>query len=223
MDELAIFNRQEWTKTQPLLPGAADDTADPSTFSVVNPLYEGPDYLPRYYSFGEGGTVPIFNQGIHFDGSSASWVGRELPGAWGSTYLTEANPGDATDPVLYAPDGTPRAVISSLTASAGWMTPQMLEQELEAILAARDSSKSLRIDATLYSSNSIFGIIPTEARAPGTNGRMVVNGGIVAADIGLLSPTSIEINFDSRGKALLNLTSESELTIRRQLHMPARP
>ncbi len=223
MDELAIFNRQEWTKTQALLPGPTDDTADPTTYSVTNPLYEGVDYIPRYYSFGEGGTVPIFNQGIYFDDASSSWVGRELPGSWGDRYLTEANPNDPSDRTLYAADGSPRAVLSSLTASNGWMSEAMLRNQLESILAGRDASQDLRVDATLYSNNSIFGIIPTSRRGPGLNGRTVINGGIVAADVGLLSPSSIEINFDDRGRGLLDITSDNTLTIRRQLYAPARP
>ena len=52
---------------------------------------------------------------------------------------------------------------------------------------------------------------------------MLLNGGIVAADIGMLAPGGLQLNFDPRGKTLLDIRSDSQLGIRRQLHAPARP
>jgi hypothetical protein len=62
-------------------------------------------------------------------------------------------------------------------------------------------------------------MIPDEA-ASGTNGRLLVNGLIVAADVGLLAPNGTQVNYDSRGRALMDIASETGLTIRRHLRTP---
>jgi hypothetical protein len=55
----------------------------------------------------------------------------------------------------------------------------------------------------------------------GADGRMLINGGIVAADIGLLAPVELQINFDERGGSLLDLRADTQVFIRRQLMVPA--
>ena len=52
---------------------------------------------------------------------------------------------------------------------------------------------------------------------------MTVNGGIVAADIGLLAPNKIQIRYDARPKDLLNITSETSIRLRRLLRAPVAP
>jgi len=219
LDELAIFNRSEWTKTQPVLPGQSEDIDNPLTWTVANPLFEGPDYLPRYYQFTDDATVPIFKDG-YFDATTESWKGREHPGRWDTDRLMYAAPGDPADPVLYASDGTPRAVVTQLTANDTWITDAMLEGMMKGRLATRDEDDPLHIDAVLYSNNSIFGIIPRASRAAGLDGRLILSGAIVAADLGLLSPTQIQIRYDPRGKALIDIPSDTQLTIRRELWAP---
>ena len=71
--EMSIFNRGEWAKTQPVLPGVGEDPNDPTTWTVTNPDYDkynpagGPAYMPRYYHYGPGDEIPIFNKGIYYD------------------------------------------------------------------------------------------------------------------------------------------------------------
>lgn len=219
LDELAIFNRSEWTKTQPVLPGSGEDIDSPSTWSATNPLYEGPDYLPRYYHFTDGATIPIFKDGT-FDVATASWVGREHPGRWGTDRLFYVDPNDTSDPVLFNADGTPRAVVTKLTAGNDWITDSMLKELMESRLDSRDENDPLQINAVLYSNNSIFGIIPRDTRADGLDGHLVLSGAIVAADLGLLSPREIEIRYDPRGKALIDIPSDTQLSIRRELWAP---
>jgi hypothetical protein len=220
MDELAIFNRQEWTKTQSYLPGKNQDPTKPATWTVKNPLYEGPDYLPRYYQFTEGSTVPVFNRDGWFDATSMSWKGHEHPGRWGTDRLTYADTTNPADPLLYAADGTPKAAVYKLTGNEGWITDALLRSMLEGKLKSRDEDQPLEIDALLYSNNSIFGIIPEKTRADGLDGKLVLNGGVVAADIGLLAPKQIQIRYDKRVKSLIDIPSDTSLTIRRELWAP---
>ena len=123
---------------------------------------------------------------------------------------------------LYNADGSPKAVVSTLTADSGWLSNEMLKQLMQGEMASRDASKAFEVDATIYSNNSVFGIFPARD-APGSDGRLRVNGSLVAADIGLLSPTSLQLNYDGRGGSLLDIRADSEVQIRRQARVPVRP
>lgn len=78
--EMSLFNRTEWSRTQPTLP-SRDSLGNPIT--VTNPEYAkynppGNPYLPRYYHFGPGDEVPIYNQGnLYFDTVSGHWLGDD--------------------------------------------------------------------------------------------------------------------------------------------------
>ncbi|MEM7515432.1 MAG: hypothetical protein AAF368_00720, partial [Planctomycetota bacterium] len=178
-------------------------------------------HTPRYYTVTPESPVVIFNKKGWYDPSSDVWRSAERPEEWNSRKLTYADPTNENDPLLFDPDGQPRAVISSLTASAGWMSDDLLHDLMKDTLAARDDSKPLEVDATLYSNNSIFGMIPGR-NAPGLQGKMIVNGALIAADIGLLAPNGLQLNFDPRGRELLTIMADQGVTIRRQLWAPSR-
>jgi len=213
MDELALFNRAEWAKTQPTVL-TTDDLV------IANPSYAGPDYTPRYYSFTGDSTIPIFNKRIKYNPRSGAWVGKEHVAHWDDSRLTYVDPNDRTSPFLFDARGNPIAVVSQLTPEAGWIPDAVMLDFIQQSIGARDPDEALVIDALLYSSNSVFGIIPTSERAPGLDGRLEINGAVVAADLGLLAPTEIRVNYDQRGRRLLNLTSDRQLAIRRVLVAP---
>ena len=282
MEELAIFNRMEWLKTQPTLAGKRTRTKIGETTKLVkkwnyeeveytktvsvyenidgyrvkvgtkevtrtrsvrvgepwyeeqtvavyeydtpryeNPYYQGADYIARYYSFTEDSKVPVFNKKGYFDPGTNTWLSEERAGGWNTRKLTIADPTNLADRLLYNADGTPRAVVSALTTTGGWIDDDVLREALDAIVSRRaDADSAFEIDATLYSSNSIFGVIPSREQE-GVTGSLLVNGSIVAADIGVLAPKGVRVNYDERGRELLDLRSDSRLTIRRQLSVPA--
>ncbi|MEO0651503.1 MAG: hypothetical protein AAFZ65_12580, partial [Planctomycetota bacterium] len=182
-----------------------------------NPLYKGPDYTPRFYTFEEDSTIVIANKEGHFDPNAGTWIGPETVDGWDDKKLTTIDP---TSPGWASSiDGVSNAVVTSLTASDDWINSELLEQFLSETLAARDTSEPFEIDGILYSNNSIFGIAPGSNKE-GSDGRMRINGSIVAADIGLLAPMGFEVNYDTRGPGMLNLRSDRGLTIRRQAWLP---
>ena len=190
------------------------------TPDVANPYYKGADYLPRYYAFTEDGKVPIFNKDGYFDPVTEAWKsGSLIAKGWNEDKLTIADPTDPSDSTLYGPGGAPKAVVSSITATDGWMDDALLKKLIQGALADRDPG-TFEIDATLYSNNSIFGIV-ADRNAPTTNGKLTLNGGIVAADIGLLAPRGTTINFDGRGKDLVDISDDSRLEITRLLWAPS--
>ena len=223
LSELALFNRGEWMRTQPMLPGPGEDIASPETWTAVNPNYMGPDYVPRYYSLTDGGTIPIYNQEGHYDPASGSWVGNEHSSKW-KKGNTLAHPGDPTDPILYGPDGESIAAIHALTSMDGWFPEETLRSYMTAGTEDR-STGPLHVDAVLYSNNSIFGLVPRKSTM---RGQMILNGAILAADVGLLVPGrkgqgGLFLNYDSRTSGALVLDGDGGAMTMRREHAAASP
>lgn len=186
---------------------------------IDNPYYvEG--HVPRYYSFGEGTPVPIFNKDGYFDPASQHWKSDERAADWDTSKLTLAYEADKGDPMLYDADGEPIAVVSTVAPTGGWITDQFMGKLIAEHQKMRQSgSKTLEIDATIYSANSILGAVTPRGNSD-LNGELLVNGGIVAADVGLLAPGGTRINFDGRGARALAITSDKGLVVSRRLSAP---
>lgn len=215
ISELALFNRTEWAKAQPVLPGRSDRVDSPSTWSVPNEAYEGADYVPRYYSFTEGGDVPIFVvQGkTYFDEETGTWRGKEHGKGWDGIVAHQ----DGADSVLYDAAGKSTAAVHGLTATNGWVSVNALSEMMDSAMAAMPAGSPLKIDATLYSNNSIFGIAGKKSPV---QGQVIINGALLAPDIGLLIPgngdVGLHLNFDAR-QSQLRLEGGGALAFRRKL------
>lgn len=209
MMEIASFNRREWIKTQAELPGQAVGGTAPLH---PNPEYLGDDYLARYYAFSEGDVVPIQNKEGYFEPSSGQWISDEHANSWDLDELTLADPTDASDPTLY-PATRPAPVVETLMPTADWIQDDVLMGLIRSNLAERDSNAAFKVDAALYSANSIFGVIPDQQSA-GTNGELRIQGSVIASDLGLLGPRGTEIFYDERSQQVLDIRDESEITMR---------
>lgn len=185
-----------------------------------NPYYQGAQYVPRFYSVSEDTPIPIHNRGGYFDPTSQTWIAKERAGSWRSSELTILDPADRTNRLLFHADGSRRAVVNGLAPSAGWLSVQTLQSLVRERAAGRDTSTPLTVDAWLYSANSVFGMIP-KGKIPGLDGRLTINGALLAADIGLLAPTALRIHYDSRGKSVLDVRSDDKLTLRRGAALPS--
>lgn len=264
--ELSLFNRGEWAKAQPLLPGLGEDPTNPSTWTVVNPnnltnpYLPGPgdnladpstwsvtnpnfdaDWLPRYYNFGPGDEIPIYNLGeLYFDPSTGTWHGdAEVPTAWDPDRISIWDPSDTTNPGLFDPStGAPRAVVSQLTSDQSWISDDMMKLAIENIEAQNSRHDPMEIDGLLYTNNAIFGIVH---RQDEYRGQLLVNGALVAADLGLLAPgisypsgtgtgtnppnspfkVGLRLNYDKRLRSELNVKNPNRITIKRKLWNPS--
>lgn len=211
-----LVERREWVVT-------GTRTVTSPVYEMVapmlsNPDYAGPDYIARYYAFDERGIVPIFNKGGWFDPTTGLWHSDERTDGWDLSKLTLADPNDPTDPILFFADGSPRAAVSGLTATDDWLSDSLLRELMLSGLAEREGDEPFRIDALLYSSNSIFGVIPD---GDGTNGALEVTGAVIGADVGLLGPRGTRILYDARTKDLLDLRDPERVGIFRLLAAPA--
>ena len=177
----------------------------------VNPEFRGTDFIPRYYAFGEGDPVPIQNADGYFDPEIQAWVTDERVESWDESKLTLADPSDLSDPSLY-PIDRPNAVISTLEPTGSWIDSDLLRTMITSSLETRDPDKPLTVDATLYSSNSIFGLVPNSP-SEGTTGSLRVEGSVLGADVGLLGPGGTEIIYDRRSQWQLDIRDETKITI----------
>ncbi|MFT5734405.1 MAG: hypothetical protein ACJAZN_003079 [Planctomycetota bacterium] len=189
------------------------------TPSYTNPGFMGTDYTARYYQFGEGDPVPIQNKDGYFDNSKGLWVMDEGVPGWDLSKLTLADPTDPNDPILYPATGND-AAITTLEPTDSWMDQDILRGMIQDSLRARNADEALKIDATIYSANSIFGVVPSSI-SEGTNGEMRVQGAILAADVGLLAPKGLELYYDERGKDVLDIRDETSLGLQFLGTLPA--
>jgi hypothetical protein len=238
--ELALFNRGEWAKTQEFLPGHGEDSESPGSWTVPNPSYEGVGYLPRYYNFGDGDEIPIYNKGeIYFDPSTATWHGdEEVPITWDMDMLTVLDPKDPTVPELYdQTSGESLAAVVQLSPTDGWLSNEMLKASIEYFDAKHTVDTPMMIDSLLYTNNAIFGIVHRSDKA---RGQLQVNGSMVCADLGVLAPgrrdshgsdlsshppgspykVGLRLNYDRRTKDMLNVKNANQVTIKRSLWAP---
>ncbi|HED66026.1 MAG TPA: hypothetical protein ENJ09_10795 [Planctomycetes bacterium] len=251
MSEVAIFNRAEWAKTQPTLPGLGSDFNDPSTW-VANPGYD-PNYTPRYYAYGEDTIIPIQNRSdstvpdpsdpdapyLYFDPALEVWLGDEGALGWEPSKLTYADPNDPNDPILYDPTtGAPIAVTSQMTPKNDWILPDIYQAATEYFHDNRGplDNQPMQIDALLYTNNAIFSLVNKDTNF---RGRMVLNGALVASDLGMLVPglkngawgfgnvsplsgyaIGLQLNYDQRLKTLLNVSNPFQVRLKRTLWNP---
>ena len=215
-EQISSFNKLEWIKAQEFLPGENDTNRDPSTYSIPNPNYEGPDFVPRYYTFDDDSPVPILAGVGFFDPVSGIWNGPELGRNWDSLSLLVADPTDPADPIFFNADGTSRAAVSNLLGTNDWISDDVLQELIQNVLADRDPDNPLKIDAALYTANSIFGLVSPRG-AQTQAGSLLIQGGVVAGDVGLLAPNTLRVNYDQRATSLLDIVYDSELAIRQVL------
>ena len=237
--EMSLFNRGEWAKTQEYLPADAAEAALPAgSWTAANPNYVA-DYVPRYYGHGDDTIIPIYNKNVWYDVATQSWHGtEEVPTGWDASLLTYVDPTDPSDPYLFDSSGDPIAVNYSLKPQGEWVPDDFYKLTVNVFQSTgyRPLGKAMSIDGLLYTNNAIFGIVQ---RATTFYGRMVVNGSLVAADLGMLVPgfedptnflrtnipnsdfaTGLQLNYDERVKDLLDIRNGTRVQLKRTLWNP---
>ncbi len=236
--EMSLFNRDEWARTQPLLPAPGEADNDPSTWSVENPSYD-PEHVARYYHFGEGDQIPIYNKGdIGFDAASGTWVGlAEVPLEWDPTLLTIVDPADTSSPYLFDASGNSIAALLEIAPADGWIADLTFKAGIEYFGDNRTKGMPLHIDGLLYTNNAIMTIVN---RFSQYEGQLILNGALVSADLGVLVPSipshkssyqgadmpnspfrvGLQLNYDRRVKDLINVQNPNQIKLERKLWNP---
>lgn len=218
-EQIAIYNREELTKTLERVP-TVDNTSltNSSDFTAPNPLYD-PYYCPRYYTLYPDTPAYAFvkdgGTGARFDLTTQSWITPETPTNYSANQLPVASiPQSVTNPSV-----TPK----NLSLHPNWISPdnmlQLIANEEKTRINEKDG-KPFRIDGLLYTNNAIISIQRKKSQIlseTGTweihesshRGRMEINGSIVAPDLGVLVTNGFDINYDRRVRELLNVKAKS--------------
>lgn len=193
MNEIATFNRREWAKTQPTLPGI--DGAQ-----VPNPGYD-PNHVPTYYTMNEGNPVFVMNgAGLPAEKQSKLYFDAES-GLWKGVDYTHKYSDELFQKIEYSDVEYQQANIEVLAPDDGWLSSQALAM-LRAYAEATHPVGPMQIDALLYTNHAAFAMVRNLSKY---QGQVVLNGGLVAADTGVLSPGGIQVNFDSRPSEFVDL------------------
>jgi hypothetical protein len=199
MSEILLFNRMEWTPTVDELP-AKDG------LKVKNPLRRR-GHHPRYYVLKAGDPVFILNdprQGrVWFDSDSQTWGGLDSIGDWSWGGWSEYG----------ASSDLQKSAIVSPLLPGDWLPAASYRGMLN---EARASRHGLLIDGLLYTHNALMAAAPRKSLY---EGRVRINGAIIAADLGVFAPGDGEspgfiLNYDDRLDDLLDVRSERQLVIR---------
>ena len=192
--ELMLFNRVERQKWAP--PGNPDYNAE----------YFIPGYKPRYYQLRDG--APIYQYRVT-GSTSADLKEHSINYLSPGVETLSTNPGDAT---YIGSDAT----VLSLSPKANWITESTLRNIWYADEALRRTQVNpdpndpdrlrvpWRFDGLLYTNNCIFGVTRGYTRHKSqTYGMMIVRGGIVCADLGMLvADSGFEAEYDVNGNVV---------------------
>jgi hypothetical protein len=158
-------------------------------------------YIPRFYTLRDDGGVFLCGKG--FSGSKEDYC---------QTYADLSNLSDSTS----ASDKAilNRAVIVSATPTENWLGADAQTSELavrsqwiQTVESSRTSAP-LQFDGLYYTANGLFGNLPTLSN---TQGKLLLNGSLAAADIALLAPSGSMIHSDERLAEMLNLNQTNNV------------
>jgi hypothetical protein len=130
-----------------------------------------------------------------------SWIGKEHAASWSSELSIYST----------APAGS---VVSSLAPTNGWISERDLKRLWISERAKHTSGEAFTVDGLLYSSNAIF----TLARQrDNSGGQLTINGGMVAADVGMLAAGGLHLNYDTSVTGLLGIRRYDRVAFRRKV------
>lgn len=177
--ELGVYNRMEWTRTQPYFDTTTKRPTSVDT-GVANSAFVA-GYVPRFYAFGAPAAPQMYLGASRWDNATGAWSGGL------------GNPDTAIDTSAYSDH-----VVSPLDPTSGWINPTTLTLLHRAAALLRNAPASTaKIDGLLFSGNAVI------LRGP-TAGSLRAMGAIIASDVGVDGAT-IRLDYDDRVRRLLTL------------------
>ncbi|MGL4612100.1 MAG: hypothetical protein ACRCYY_20885 [Trueperaceae bacterium] len=153
-------------------------------------------YTPQFYTLREGGAVFRCNKGFSDTKETYCKTYEELTNISASAVVNTSD-----QEVLE------RATVLNTTPSNAWLAEDALSSELTLRSKWVENVETkprnaLHLDGLYYTPNAIFGNLPL---ASNTEGKLVINGSLAAADVALLAPGGLSINNDVRLAEMLEL------------------
>jgi len=189
--ELMLFNELELQKTLEKNMAGDDYTARLYGLRESQPgnlyIYDyGDEHAVRYDEGGNGERVKLL----------ADWVDG----------LTTGNSEYSNAEIDMLKTIIDDATTHYMSPNGNWISEDTLRQAWWDDEQSRSSEQPFQFDGLLYSNNAIFSIAKSNGRhGSNMHGKMVLKGGIVAPDLGMLIPGGLELLYDERVKDLYNL------------------
>jgi hypothetical protein len=160
-------------------------------------------YIPRFYKLRDDGAV--FRCGKGFSTAKEDYCKTYAEVA---NLLASALTSESDKAIL------DRAVFLSSTPSNAWLGADAQTSELalraqwiKSVEGSR-TPNALHLDGLYYTPNAIFGNLPTTST---TQGKLLLNGSLAAADIALLTPAGLTLNNDERLAAMLDISQPTHV------------
>jgi len=210
VDEESIFNRMEWTRSQPYIDAAGYPTDNAAFSATHNNAYAG-TYLanntadpatkpiPRYYTMQQGQ-----NSAIRYDPPTAVWDNQEKVWKDSEQYDFDANGNPAAYKTISLPPGQEgvQYVTRPMNPKDDWISQEDLAYLYKNKNDARPAGP-FKIDGLLYTDNAVMMMAMPDNRWIGSSdGEAEVNGSIVSADAGILV-----VNNDGGNDSSFNATT----------------
>ena len=203
----------EWsTDTNDIVPGKPGQQLSftMSELQVFNNLelekaVADPNYTPRFYGLRESQPDNIWV----YDSNDEHTVRYSESGVklLSDFIIEEGYPLDILD----------KAAFHYLNPQGNWMSEDQLRQFWYDDEMTRPSGgRPFKFDGLLYSNNSIFNIVRSATRhASNTKGKMLIRGGVIAADLGVFVPEGLSLLYDPRVERFLNVADTEQVRFAR--------
>ncbi len=164
---------------------------------------ENPDYIPRYYQLREGD--PIY------------WYAND-----------SKEHGDKYDGDFAVLEPPPEAAIVGLDPRNDWVSELFLKQAWRDDEESRlETGQPFQIDGLIYTNNLVFALARSHNKHNSrTYGKLFVQGGLVAADVGILSAgdkdtggRGFTLHYDDRVKDFLGIRSPQDIGFTRMVRL----
>lgn len=154
-------------------------------------------YHPRFYTLRDDGAVFLCGKGFSSSKEDYCQTYEDLGN------LSESAKTNPSDKAILD-----RAVVVSATPTKSWLGADAQTSELAVRsqwVGSVEGSRApapLQLDGLYYSANGLFGNLPNLSN---TQGKLLINGSLAAADIALLAPSGSMIHSDERLAEMLKL------------------
>lgn len=182
----------------------------------------GDNYRARLYGLRESqpGNLYIYDYGdehaVRYDEGGANARVKKLS-TWVNA-LTTSNSDYSSAEIAMLKTIVADAAVHYMNPAGNWMSEDTLRKAWYDDEMSRTSERPFQFDGLLYSNNAIFSITKSKGRHDSnTYGKMTLRGGIVAPDLGVLTPGGLNLLYDARVKDLYNLEDTANVQMTRRI------
>jgi hypothetical protein len=185
--ELAMYNRMEWTRSMPFFDTATNLPTNVDT-GVANVAYQ-PGYVPRFYTLDPAQAPRMFintgaGQKTVWDNADGVWLGPN------------SNPNTTIDVAAI-----PNEAVVGLNPTDPWInaTTLSLLQTSASLLGLANGSPTteMKVSGLLFSGNAVL------LKSAAAGGTASFDGAVIGANVGVRAPAGLKVDYDDRVRELI--------------------